>query len=93
MVHNVDELLNLGSINEIKGNELSYYDIWIGGFPCQDISCAGKMKGFVFKDPAIGEMCHIIATGVSISVFLILFVLPSILIVIDRVIYKKKTTS
>ncbi len=49
--------------------------------------------GFVFKDPAIGEICHIIAVGVSISVILILFVLPSILIVIDKMICKRKTTS
>ena len=39
----------LGSITEIKGENLPYCDIWIGGFPCQDISCAGKMKGFDFK--------------------------------------------
>ena len=48
-IHNVDESLNLGNITEIKGEDLPYCDLWIGGFPCQDISCAGKMKGFDFN--------------------------------------------
>ncbi len=47
-IHNVDESLNLGSITEIKGEKLPYCDLFVGGFPCQDISCAGKMKGFDF---------------------------------------------
>lgn len=40
--------------------------------------------GFVFEDPAISEICHIIAIGVTIAVLLILFVLPSILVMFDK---------
>ena len=49
--------------------------------------------GFVFKDPAIGEICHIIAIGVTIAVLLILFVLPSIIVLFDKKIVKNKFKS
>lgn len=45
-IHNIDESLNIGDITKVKGKELPYCDLYIGGFPCQDISCAGNMKGF-----------------------------------------------
>ena len=48
-IHNIDEALNLGDITKIKGTDLKYCDLWIGGFPCQDISCAGNMQGFDLK--------------------------------------------
>lgn len=48
-IHNVNETLNLGDIKKIKGEDLKYCDLWIGGFPCQDISCAGNMQGFDLK--------------------------------------------
>lgn len=35
---------NLGDISKI--NSLPYADLWTVSFPCQSISCAGKMKGF-----------------------------------------------
>lgn len=49
-IHNVDEKLNKGSILNIRGKDLPYCDLWIGGFLCQDIFIAGKMRGFDFKD-------------------------------------------
>lgn len=44
-IHNVDKCLNLGDISNIKEEHLPDADMITYGFPCQDISVAGKGKG------------------------------------------------
>ena len=50
-IHNVDESMNLGDITKINEKELPKdIDLVIYGFPCQDISLAGKQKGLFNED-------------------------------------------
>ena len=49
-IHGVDESMNLGDITEVDDNSLPKdIDLITYGFPCQDISLAGKQKG-LFND-------------------------------------------
>lgn len=45
-VHDVSEDLNLKDVTKINTSTLSNIDLITYGFPCQDISQAGKQKGF-----------------------------------------------
>lgn len=47
MIHECDESLNLGDITKIDTSKLpNDIDLITYGFPCQDISVAGNLKGF-----------------------------------------------
>lgn len=49
-IHNVDESLNLGDITKIDETKLVDFNMMTWGFPCTDISVAGKQKGFLDED-------------------------------------------
>lgn len=40
-------------VTELKSNEVPYADIWCFGFPCQDISVAGRQEGLAGKRSGI----------------------------------------
>lgn len=44
-IHNVPEYKNLGDITKIDIANIPEFDIMTWGFPCQDISIAGRMEG------------------------------------------------
>lgn len=49
-IHNVPESLNLGDITKIDETKLPKVDFITYGFPCQDISLAGKQQGLFNED-------------------------------------------
>ena len=47
LIHNVSEELNLGDITKVNEKELNDFDLMTWGFPCVDISIAGKQEGII----------------------------------------------
>ena len=48
------------------------------------------IMGYFFPDPSSGEICHIISIGVAFALIMILFILPGILTVCDRLIVPRR---
>ena len=46
-VHKAPPELNLGDITKVDEKQIANFDMMTWGFPCQDISKAGKQRGFV----------------------------------------------
>ena len=40
--HNHKKVPNYGDISMVKSDDLPYFNLFLGGFPCQDVSLAGK---------------------------------------------------
>ncbi|NEZ46488.1 DNA cytosine methyltransferase [Clostridium niameyense] len=47
VLHDIPENLNLGDISKVNIKNIKDFDLLTYGFPCQDISLAGKLKGIV----------------------------------------------
>lgn len=47
VLHGASENLNLGDITKVNTGNLKDFELLTYGFPCQDISTAGKMKGII----------------------------------------------
>lgn len=49
-IHGVNETLNLGNISEVSVESINDFTMMTWGFPCQDISVAGKQNGFTNEE-------------------------------------------
>jgi DNA (cytosine-5)-methyltransferase 1 len=49
-IHGVNESLNLGDITQVNEKEIDDFNMMTWGFPCTDISLAGKQVGFIDED-------------------------------------------
>ncbi len=47
ILHRVPESINLGDISKVNTKDIKEFDLLTYGFPCQDISLAGKCKGII----------------------------------------------
>src|SRR5690606_22206242 len=51
--HNIGDHVEQADITKMQWDDLPYADVWAFGFPCQDLSVAGKRKG-LFKGKRSG---------------------------------------
>lgn len=59
--HNVWDGVQLADVRDLHGSDIPQADVWSFGFPCQDLSIAGKKKGMVLKCENCGRDIEITA--------------------------------
>lgn len=52
---NVSDKVQLADIKELHWDDIPHADVWSFGFPCQDLSVAGKKAGFVLECESCGN--------------------------------------
>lgn len=58
---NVWDGVQLADVKELRGADIPKADVWAFGFPCQDLSVAGKQKGMVLACESCGNDIKITA--------------------------------
>lgn len=56
---NVGDHVQKADIKELHQADIPQADVWAYGFPCQDVSLAGKQKGMILKCQDCGEVVEI----------------------------------
>ena len=56
---NVGDHVQKADIKELHQEDIPKADVWAFGFPCQDLSVAGKQKGMILKCQDCGEVVEI----------------------------------
>ena len=56
---NVGDHVQKADIKELHQADIPQADVWAFGFPCQDLSVAGKQKGMILKCQDCGEKIEI----------------------------------
>lgn len=59
MKENVDDSVVKADIKKLRWEDIPKADVWTFGFPCQDLSNAGKQAGLVLKCENCGEILKI----------------------------------
>jgi len=49
LIHKVSEDLNLGDIQKVNAKSIPDFDLMTWGFPCTNISIAGRQEGLIYK--------------------------------------------
>ena len=57
--HNVSNKVVLLDVREMRGHDVTDADVWTFGFPCQDLSLAGKRKGMIKNETRSGTFYEI----------------------------------